>query len=113
NIDEPTQKEFTTNFNVPITKGETGRYYILEYEVEEPERYFENAFLIDCQKFVLKMEYPADDSIKEPVLYDINQETDEKKKSSIVPTVRKNDSTYVIRWAKQDIAKGQTFRIEW
>ena len=112
-VDEPTQKEFTTNFNVPITKGETGRYYILEYEVEEPERYFENAFLIECQKFVLKMEYPADGSMKEPVLYEINQETEAKKNSSIKPTVRKNDGTSVIRWAKQNIAKGQTFRIEW
>jgi hypothetical protein len=113
NVDEPFQKEFTTLFNQPIFKNEEGRYYILEYEVEEPERYFENAFLINCQKLVLKMEYPVDDSIREPVLYEINQETEEKKKSGIKPVMRKSGKTNVMRWAKEDITKGQTFRIEW
>ena len=113
NVDEPTQKEFTTNFNVPIMKDDTSRYYILEYEVEEPERYFENAFLIDCKKLVLKVEYPANGTIKEPIFYEINQETEEKKKSKILPAIRKNGDNYLARWAKADITKGQTFRIEW
>lgn len=113
NVDEPTQKEFTTNFNVPIMKNDDDRYYMMEYEVEEPGRYFENAFLIDCQKVVLKVEYPVDKTIKEPVFYEINQETDEKKKSTIVPVIRKDDSTCLARWAKKDVKKGQTFRIEW
>ena len=114
NVNEPTQKEFTTLFNQPILKNDDdGRYYILEYEVEEPERYFENAFLIDCKKLVLKMEYPANGKIKDPVLYEINQETEEKKKSKIQPDIRKADDMKVARWAKTDITKGQTFRIEW
>ena len=112
-VDEPTQKEFTTNFNVPIMKNEEGRYYIIEYEVEEPERYFENAFLIDSKKLVIKMEYPANNSIKEPIFYELNQETEEKKISKAKPTIRKNGDTYLIRWAKEGITKGQTFRIEW
>ena len=113
NVDEPFQKEFTTLFNQPIFKNEEGRYYIIEYDVEEPERYFENAFLINCQKLVLKMEYPLNDSIKEPMLYEINQETEEKKQSEIKPVIRESGKTNVIRWAKEDITKGQTFRIEW
>ena len=113
NVDEPFQKEFTTLFNQPILKNEEGRYYIIEYDVEEPERYFENAFLINCQKLVLKMEYPLNDSIREPMLYEINQESEEKTNSDIKPTIRENGSTNVIRWAKEDITKGQTFRIEW
>jgi hypothetical protein len=112
-VDEPTQKEFTTRFNTPIMKNEDGRYYFLEYDVEEPGRYFENAFLIDGQKLVLKFEYPANGKIKEPILYEINQETEEKKKSKILPTIRKDGSVYVARWAKETITKGQTFRIEW
>ncbi|MGI0026740.1 MAG: adenylate/guanylate cyclase domain-containing protein [Nitrosopumilaceae archaeon] len=113
NVDEPFQKEFTTLFNQPVLKNEEGRYYIMEYDVEEPERYFENAFLISCQKLVLKMEYPVNDSIHEPILYEINQETEEKKKSDIIPVIRANGSTNIVRWAKEDITKGQTFRIEW
>lgn len=110
-VDEPTQKEFTTNFNNPILKNEEGRYYALEYEVEEPERYFENAFLIDCGKFVLKVKY-TDKSIK-PAIYEINQETEEKKISKIRPVTRIDDDGYVLRWAKNSITKGQTFRLEW
>ena len=112
-IDELYAKEFTTEFNEPVLKDEKGRYYILEYEVEEPERYYENAFLIDCKKLVLKMEYPADGSIKEPVLYEINQETEEKAKSKIIPHIRQAGETNVIRWEKVDLIKGQTYRIEW
>ena len=69
--------------------------------------------MIDCKKLVLKMRYPADGSIKEPVLYEINQETEEKKKSSIIPNIRQDGNDNVIRWEKSDLIKGQTFRIEW
>lgn len=112
-IDELYQKEFTTEFNDPILKDQTGRYYIIEYEVEEPERYYENAFLIDCKKLVLKMEYPKNCQIKEPVLYDINQETEEKTKSKVIPMIRDAGETMIIRWIKNETGKGQTFRIEW
>jgi hypothetical protein len=112
-VDEPYQKEFTTQFNRPVLRDEPGRYYIMEYDVEEPNRYFENAFLINCQKLVLKVEYPVGDSIKEPVLYDINQETEEKKKSNIAGVIREDGNLNIIRWQIEEIAKGQTFRIEW
>ncbi|HJU13365.1 MAG TPA: adenylate/guanylate cyclase domain-containing protein [Candidatus Nitrosotalea sp.] len=112
-VDTPTQKEFTTDFNTPILKDESGRYYILEYEVEEPERYFENAFLIDCSKFVMKLRYPDGNGVKKPIVYEINQETEEKKLSKKQPTLRKDYDGYVARWARKDIVKGQTFRMEW
>ena len=112
-IDELYQKEFTTQFNEPVLKEQPGRFYILEYEVEEPERYYENAFLIDCKKLVLKMEYPKNLQMKEPVLYDINQETEEKTKSKNIPVMRDTGETMIIRWVKTELSKGQTFRIEW
>ncbi|MEK6833924.1 MAG: hypothetical protein AABY31_00375, partial [Thermoproteota archaeon] len=112
-IDELYQKEFTTQFNEPVLKEQPGRYYVLEYEVEEPERYYENAFLIDCKKLVLKMEYPLNSQMKEPVLYDINQETEEKTKSKNIPVIRDTGETMIIRWVKTELSKGQTFRIEW
>ena len=111
-VDTTTQKEFTTNFNIPIMKNEKGRYYILEYEVEEPERYFENAFLVDCKKFVLKIRYDHK-FVKEPVFYEVNQETEKKILSKIHPVIRKDVDGYVARWAKKDVTKGQTIRVEW
>ena len=112
NVDEPYQKEFTTQFNQPIYKNEDGRYYIMEYVIEEPHRYFENAFLINCQKMVLKFEYPNDGSVN-PMLYEINQETEEKRKSDLPLVIREDGKNNIVRWEAKDIAKGQTFRIEW
>jgi len=113
NVNKPDCKEFTTEFQEPIIKGDVGKKYTLIYEVEEPERYFENAFLIDCQKLSMGFSYPLDKGIKQPTLYEIHQETEEKSKSDIKPTIEKNENHEVLRWEMSDIPKGKTYRIEW
>jgi len=113
NVNRPDCKEFTTEFIEPILKGETGKKYTLVYEVEEPERYFENAFLIDCQKLTLGFTYPKNHGIKQPILYEINQETDIKLKSNIEPTIDSTDKFEILKWCMTDIPKGKTLRIEW
>ncbi len=113
NVNKPDCKEFTTEFMEPIVKGDTGRKYTLVYEVEEPERYFENAFLIDCQKLTLGFTYPQNHDIQQPILYEINQETEAKSKSNIEPTIDSNDKFVTVKWRMTDIPKGETFRIEW
>jgi len=113
NIDKPDCKEFTTQFNQPIIKGEQARSYTLEYDVEEPERYFENAFLIDCQSLEFSIDYPLNGKIKDPILYNINQETEVKTKSDLQPVVEKNEGNEKRTWKIADSIKGQTFRIEW
>ncbi len=113
NVNKPDCKEFTTEFQEPIIKGDTGKAYTLVYEVEEPEKYFENAFLIDCQKLSMGFKYPLNKGINQPVLYEIHQETEEKSKSDIEPIIEKSDSHEVVRWEMTDIPKGRTFRIEW
>jgi len=113
NIDKPDCKEFTTKFNLPVVKGDKERSYTLEYDVEEPEKYFENAFLIDCQDLVLSIKYPNNPKINGVTLYTINQETDEKTKSEISPVTEKNDESITVTWSTKDNIKGKTFRIEW
>ena len=113
NIDKPDCKEFTTQFNQPIIKGEKDRNYTLEYDVEEPARYFENAFLIDCQNLILSIKYPNSQKINQVTLYTINQETDEKTKSEIPSTIRKNNESVTVTWTMTNNIKGQTYRIEW
>jgi hypothetical protein len=112
NVDKPTSKEFTTVFNKPILKGEDNRKYVLIYEVEEPEKYFENAFLIDVKKFVLNFKYPTDSDFK-PIVYDINQETESKTKSKNQPKIEKINEYNVARYTHTDNVKGETIRIEW
>jgi len=113
NVNKPDCKEFTTEFIEPIIKGDTGKKYTLVYEVEEPERYFENAFLIDCQKLSLGFTYPKNQGIQQPILYKINQETEAKSKSDIEPTIDSNGKFEIIKWNMTDIPKGETLRIEW
>ena len=113
NVNKPDCKEFTTEFQEPIIKGDVGKKYTLVYEVEEPERYFENAFLIDCQKLSMGFSYPLDKGIKQPTLYEISQETEARSKSDIKPSIEKSDQHEILRWEMTDIPKGKTYRIEW
>jgi len=113
NVDKPDCKEFTTEFNEPITKSDEGKKYTLKYEVEEPERYFENAFLIDCQKFNMSFKYPIGNGIKRPNLLEVNQETEESTPSAVKPIITKEGEIETVKWEILDIPKGRTFRIDW
>ena len=106
------QKEFTTVFNKPILKGERGKFYVLEYEVEEPDKYFENAFLVDCHEFIINIDYPV--TMTAPVVYDVNIESHEKNYCDIQPAIIESNSERVIaRWKRRNIFQGQSFRLEW
>ncbi|MHA7734223.1 nucleotidyl cyclase domain-containing protein [Nitrosopumilus sp. S6] len=113
NVDKPDTKEFTTEFSEPIIKDDKGKKYTLEYEVPEPERYFENAFLIDCQKFNMSFHYPLDKGIKRPELLEINQETEESTPSKVTPKITKDGNIEKVKWEITEIPKGRTFRIDW
>ena len=113
NVDKPDCKEFTTEFNESITKSDEGKKYTLQYEVEEPERYFENAFLIDCQKFNMSFKYPTGNGIKRPKLLEVNQETEASTPSKVQPTITQDGNIETVKWEMVDIPKGRTFRIDW
>ena len=111
-VDKPFQKEFTTVFNKPILKGEKGKFYVLEYEVEEPDKYFENAFLVDCHEFIINIDYPI--TMTALVVYDVNIESHEKNYCDIQPAIIESNNEHVIaRWKKRNIFQGQSFRLEW
>ncbi|MEM2139825.1 MAG: adenylate/guanylate cyclase domain-containing protein [Nitrososphaera sp.] len=109
-IDKPRQKEFTTLFNTPVEKGERSRY-VLEYDVEEPERYFENAFLVACGKFAITMDYPA--GMKAPTVYEVSLETEAKKKTSVQPAITKAGSRNIAKWSRKEMPPGLSYRFEW
>jgi hypothetical protein len=113
NLDTPYQKEFRTLFDKPIQKSEKGRSYTLEYDVEEPERYFENYFTINCKKFVMSLIYPADAGFN-PVVYDVNVENETQTKCKTQPRVQevKND-VIKVTWTKANVLETQAFRLDW
>ncbi len=112
NVDTPTCKEFTTEFSTPILKSDKGRQYTLCYEVEEPERYFENAFMIDVSNFSFHFQYPK--SFKcTPKIYYINQETEEKTLADQQPVIETEGNYKIAKYEKHENIKGETLRLEW
>lgn len=110
--DKPHQKEFATSFHKPILKGDRRRFY-LEYDVEEPERYVENIFLTNCEKFAVNLDYPISKSI-EPIIYEVDVENDKKKKSKVQPAIQKNGITRLsARWSKRNLLRGQSILLQW
>lgn len=88
--------------------------------MNEKEKYFENHFGVDCNKFVVIIDYPK--GVSYPVVYEINPEAESKKRCNTQPSIvtkkrmintgTSSDRTQV-RWAKEDISRGQCFRFEW
>jgi hypothetical protein len=112
NVDKPHKKEFTTVFNKPIMKGEKGRHYILEYDLEEPYRYFENAFTVNCQRFVVTVDYPL--IMDPPVVYNINLKNNKRKLCKTQPIVeRKGNIRNIAKWEAKNIALGDCFGFKW
>jgi len=112
NVDMPTCKEFTTEFNTPVVKGEKDRQYTLIYEVEEPERYFENAFMIDVNNLVFHFQYPKSFECS-PKMYNVNQETEEKTLAKQQLEFETVGNYIVAKYERHENIKGETMRLEW
>ncbi len=112
NLDKPYQKEFTTALNNAIYRGEKGRSYTLEYDVEEPERYFENYFPIGCKKYTMSLIYPSKTNFK-PTVYDVNVEKETKSKSKSQPVTSAENDFVKATWTRANVLESQAFRLEW
>lgn len=113
NMDLPHTKEFTTVFENPVLRGEKDRQYTLDYEVEEPERYFENTFLLDGSKFSLTFSYPKESPINTPKAFSIIHESEEKIPFKILPEINEKENSIVVKWSIDSTKKGTAIRIEW
>jgi hypothetical protein len=113
NMDKPHNKQFTIQFYKPIHKGEKNRGYTLEYEVEEPEKFFENFFAVDCKKFSLSFMYPSGNGFR-PAVYDVDADTEKKKPLKIKPAVTEQENGFVkTTWTRTNMLEGQCIRLEW
>lgn len=111
--DRPTSKKFATTFTRPLMFGDKRRY-TLEYDVSEPDRSFENLFLVKCGKFSVKLDYPDDGKVKTPVVYEVSTEDDTKEKYPVQPTIRRHGKKRCIaEWSVTNCAQQQSFRFEW
>lgn len=110
-LNTPHQKLFATSLAKSLLKGEKVTYS-LEYDVEEPERYFENAFYANCEEFVLIFDFPENQPVT-PVLFEVNPENDEKSAIEAEMAVARESGRIICRWQVDTISKGRSLRIEW
>lgn len=114
NYDKPRLKEFTTRFEKPIEKGEKGRGYRLEYEVEERKRYYEFQPNICCKKYSMSILYPSASSFK-PVLHSYIVKGKMRKRKSKISARMKHlaDGTFKTTWETSNVTEDQVFCLEW
>lgn len=112
-VDKPTSKKFATTFTKPLKFGDRRRY-TLEYDVREPDRSFENLFLVKCGKFIVKIDYPGDGMIKTPTVYEVITEDESKERFAIQPAIRRRGKNRcVAEWSVLNCMQQQSFRFEW
>lgn len=112
-INKPKQKEFATSFARPLMFGDKRRFTI-EYDVEEPDRSFENIFLTRCGRFIVRIDYPAREKITVPRVYEVNTEEETEKKCAIQPKLTRGKRDRLLaEWSVVDCAELQSFRFEW
>jgi hypothetical protein len=112
-LDKPMQKQFTTKFNLPIAKGQNNRSYTLEYDVEEPDRYFENFFNINCDKYLVSIVYPSNNGIT-PIFYNVDVEKDTRTELRTQPKVKKfQNGLMIAAWSKSSVQKTECFGVKW
>ena len=112
NFDKPYQKEFTISFNKVIPKGQNFGY-TLEYNVEEPERYFENYFGANCGKSTMSFMYPSEADFR-PIVYDVDVENETRTMSKTRPMIEEiRNSLVKLTWTRTNVLESQAFRLEW
>jgi hypothetical protein len=110
NFDSPFHKEFTTRFNKPVLKGEKDRSYTLEYDTEEPKRYYES--YVSCGTYGMSLIHEHNAHFK-PVIYDLSPKG-KKTRAKKQPVIRRSEDGLVkATWLKKNVLQGQAFRLEW
>lgn len=112
-VNKPKQKKFDTTFVRPLMFGDKRRY-VLEYDVEEPDRSFENIFEVKCGKFVVRIDYPTDRIVKTPTVFEVNRVKGIKNRCIIQPAIkRKGTNRSVAEWSVENCPPQTSFRFEW
>jgi hypothetical protein len=113
NVDSPLRKEFSIKLNEPVFQGQTGRLYSVKYEVEEPERFFENLFLLNSKKLTVQFTFPTQNKMNKPNLYMIQQYNREKKLLGYDPSIKQGVTT-TMKWViETGIKEKDIIRLEW
>jgi len=114
NLDRPHRKEFTIKLNKPLYPfTDESRICKIEWDWEEPERYFEYRFATECDNFEFSLIYPRDADFNLRV-YEVNIETREKILSKIQLGPKEIiGEVCKVAWSVPYVTPNKLFRFEW
>jgi len=110
-VDKPLQKEFIVKLKNPIQVKQKKKIK-LEYDWEEPDRFFGYRFASDCKEFSYMMTIPKGIELKNRVLR-TDPETGYKIHASPPPQIKFLDEMTVMRWAKSNLKAHDSYEFYW
>ena len=93
------QKSFLIELGEPLMPGDESRTLYIEYDWEEPDRYYQYGFGLPYKRFKFALTSPPELHV-EPTVYRIDNASGEKIKESEVALIRKNrdDGSSYYEW---------------
>jgi hypothetical protein len=112
NVNRPYHKEFYVKLNKPLRPGQKGRVAKIEYDWEEPERFYFYRFPSNCKLFKYFFSAPKTLDIKQKVL-SADLETGEKRYAKNLPVVKYKSDRTEVQWETTNINAHEAYRFDW
>jgi class 3 adenylate cyclase len=112
NVNKPYHKEFYVQLNKPLKPGQKGRVTQIEYDWQEPERFYFYRFPSNCKAFKYYFSAPKELDIKQKVLY-ADLETGEKRYVKTPPIIKYKSDRTEVNWESVNIKAHEAYRFDW
>jgi hypothetical protein len=112
NVNKPYHKEFYVQLNKPLKPGQKGRITQIEYDWQEPERFYFYRFPSNCKQFKYYFSAPKELEIKQKVLF-ADLETGEQRYVKTPPIIRYKPDRTEVTWETVNIRAHEAYRFDW
>jgi hypothetical protein len=112
NVNKPFHKEFYVKLNKPLKPKQKGRIAKIEYDWQEPERFYLYRFPSNCKFFKYFFSAPKELEVKQKVLY-ADLETGEKRYAKNLPAVEYLHDRTEVTWESTNIKAHEAYRFDW
>ncbi len=112
NVNEDTRKEFIVRTKTPLMPNQHGRFLKLEYDWEEPKRFFYYRFSSKCKEFKYVFTAPAELTVKPRVLK-VEPEFGQKMHPKEPPIINFNKNKTEMIWEKLNMEIFDAYEFQW
>lgn len=111
-VNKPYHKEFTVQLNKPIKPHQRNRFVTMEYDWEEPERYFLYKLASKCSHFKYIFTIPRGIEVKNRILK-VDTEMGYKWHVSPAPSIKYLPKVTEITWESKNLKAHDAYKFEW